>query len=486
MPDLFRKTLLQNALLILAAAILYCSSIMTYGPGITDDSINYLSAGSSFPSLIKIDGTAFIEWPPLYPALLSLYKITGMNVLNFAAMINGLSFCISIVLFHSITKKYFQSPYVYGLYLICLLFSLPLLQSFIFIWSEGIFILLILITIISLSAYLKKTNITNLILLVLLSMLMCLQRKSGIIFAGAFALILVLYKRENTKLSVLKISAFFVLSTMPFFLWTYRRYMISGAATSGGTWEPGNIWKNVGQSIDILSSWLMPDEIPLLLRAVMLLAGLLIFIFILRKSQPSIRTNENQLVPLSIITVTVYVITLCFIFLYLKADEPIDDRLLSPVYLPFIFCLFRMLDQSMLQLPKQPILRKTILVFLTLIPLYFVVRTSFHIGKWNKSGTGGYNTQTWADNLIIKKMVADNPPLILSNNIYALNYYMNFKNNSGSRIVDSRRKISDPHFIIAYFSKEQSHVLSGMTDISEDIKKGQILYQGKEGVIIQE
>jgi hypothetical protein len=83
MPKLFtKKALLQNALLILAAGTVYYSSIITFGSGITDDSINYLSAASSFPSLIKIDGTAFIEWPPLYPALLSLYKITGMNILT--------------------------------------------------------------------------------------------------------------------------------------------------------------------------------------------------------------------------------------------------------------------------------------------------------------------------------------------------------------------------------------------------------------------
>jgi hypothetical protein len=315
-------------------------------------------------------------------------------------------------------------------------------------------------------------------------MLMCLQRKSGIIFTGAFALIMFLYKRENIKLSGLKIMAFLVLSTMPFFLWTYRRYLISGSATSGAIWTPGNIWENIRQSIDILSSWLMPDEIHLLLRGIILIAGLLIFIFILRRSQVNIPNTENQLVLVSFITLIIYVITLCIIFLYLRPDEPIDDRLLSPVYPFFIFCLFWTLDQLLLQFHYQLILRKAILVFLIFIPLYFIVRTGFHIVKWNKNGTGGYNTQTWADHIIIKKMMGDKPLLILSNNIYALNYYMNFKNNSGSRIVDSKSKISDSHFIIAYFSKEQSHVLSNVTDIS-DLRKGQILYQGKEGVIIK-
>jgi len=86
---------------------------------------------------------------------------------------------------------------------------------------------------------------------------------------------------------------------------------------------------------------------------------------------------------------------------------------------------------------------------------------------------------------LIKKLISVKSENILSNNVYVLNYYLNFRKNSGSEIVNSKDKISRTHFIIAYFSKEQSHVFSNVTDLSQDIRTGQILYQGKEGIIIK-
>jgi hypothetical protein len=480
-----KKDYVRNFLLALTAGTVYCISIMSFGPGITDDSINYLSAASSFPELLKVDGSAYTEWPPLYPALLSLYKISGMNILHFAAMLNGLSFCLSIVIFHSITKDYFQNKFIYWLYIICLVFSLPLLQSFVFVWSEAIFILLILITITYLNAYIKKPDVITFSLLIILSMLMCLQRKSGIIFTGAFAVILLINKPKDARLWIFKISAFFLISVAPFFLWTYRRYLINGSATSGAIWEPDRIWENIRQTIDILSSWIMPDEIPLFIRGIILAACIAVFIFIFRRSRPNISEEANKHITFNIITLITYVLALCLIFLYLKADEPIDDRLLSPVYLFFIFCVFWTIDQVLVHL-QQIIRRKIIMFLIILLPLYFTTRTGFHIIRWNKNGTGGYNTKTWADNTIIKNLIAAKPSVVLSNNIYVLSYYLNFRNNSGSVFRGSKNKIPEQHFIIAYFSKEQSHVSAAREDIKIGTEKGEILYQGKEGIIIKQ
>jgi hypothetical protein len=77
------------------------------------------------------------------------------------------------------------------------------------------------------------------------------------------------------------------------------------------------------------------------------------------------------------------------------------------------------------------------------------------------------------------------PQCIVTNNIYALSYYLQFKNDFGSKIVDSGQRISESHFIIAYFSRQFSHV-SAANDIGEDIARGKVLYKGEEGIIIKE
>jgi hypothetical protein len=479
-----KNNLAQNIFLAMTSGVIYYISIMSYGLGITDDSINYLSAASSFPSLVKIDGTPYTEWPPLYPSILSIYKFTGMNILNFAALLHGLIFCLCIVIFNTMTKPYFKSQYIYWTFIICILFSTPLLQSFIFLWSEGIFILLILITIYYLSSYIEKPSIANLILLIMFSMLMCMQRKSGIIFTGAFTIILYKYKPE-TKSGLLKMLIYFIVSAAPFIWWTYRRYLISGSPTSGASLQPGRIWENLGQSADVLSSWLLPDEIPLILRFIILIAGIMLMIFIFRRYPIYNQSNDKKMISFSFITLVIYISSLCIIFLYLKADEPIDDRLLSPVYLVSIFLIFISIDRLLFFVQLNHLLRKTILASVILLPLYFILRTSFHIRRWNEYGTGGYNTKVWAENTVVKTLMPVKSQNIVSNNIYVLSYYLNFKNRSASRIVDSRAGISGSHFIIAYFSRQLSHV-SANFNIQEDLTKGKVLYQGKEGIMIQE
>ncbi|MFL5728523.1 MAG: hypothetical protein ACJ75J_03455 [Cytophagaceae bacterium] len=475
-----------DLLLGLTAGTVFVLSVMGSGPGITDDSINYLNAATGFPYMQKIDGSAFTEWPPLYPAILSLYKLSGLNILHFATLVNGISFCLSIVFFNRMTEFLFKNRFVYGTYLLCLLCSVPLIQSSVFLWSESFFILLILLALRILIKYLEKRDFSQFILLIALSILLCLQRKSGIIFCGAFAVILFYYRSQTISKILLEILAYLCLSCAPFFLWTYRRYLLSGSATSQRMWEPERIGENIRQTADILSSWLMPDEIPLPVRSILLAALLLVFILTLRKSEPQI-LQKRIFLSISIIVLNTYVLTLCLIFLYLRADEPIDDRLLSPVYLFFIFLTFTGIDKLIeINIPARSA-GKVILAGAAVLCLYCIVRTGFHICRWNVQGTGGYNTKRWTDNSLIQYLLNDKTgQTIISNNIYALAYPLKFKESRSNSLKNLPDNSSTRPNIVVYFSQGYIHPSVKNDNFTPDTTRGNILYQGKEGIIIQE
>jgi hypothetical protein len=479
---------MHNILLLTGAAVIFCISVMGYGLGITDDSVNYLSAAMSFPSsLLKVDGSVYSEWPPLYPALLSLHKFTGINCLSFATFLHGISFCGAIIIFNSMTAPLFRTRPAYLMYIICLLCSVPLLQSSVFLWSESIFILLVILSFRQLNLYIHKPGLVSLSLLILISALLCLQRKSGIIFTGAYAVILFVYRTKERRSWILEIPVYLILSTTPFILWTYRRFLISGSATSEAAWEPSRILENLVQSADILSSWLMPDEIPLILRSLLFVALIALMVLSWKKHELASPEKDKALIRNSLITLTVYAGTLCLIFLYLRGSEPIDDRLLSPVYPFFILLAFIFLDKILFLTGSQNIRGRIITGAVILLPLYCIFRTGYHINRWNQEGTGGYNTRALAENKLLNYLKNEKPGrMILSNNIYLLNYHLNFKAGQQNTITDLATKTPKYKWEIVYFPAGEQHALAKIGNFVPDLTKGKVIYQGKEGVIIQE
>jgi hypothetical protein len=121
-----------------------------------------------------------------------------------------------------------------------------------------------------------------------------------------------------------------------------------------------------------------------------------------------------------------------------------------------------------------------------LLPLYFIVRTTYHIRKWNEYGTGGYNTKAWAQNGLIKFLKDKKPHgVVLSNNIYALSYHVNFKPDQAASIIDLKEKTPKYDCQIVYFSPEYRHSSAKNDNFVFDEAKAKILYKGREGLIIQ-
>jgi hypothetical protein len=488
MPDLLRKQAIHNILLLTGSAVIFSISVMGYGLGITDDSVNYMSAAMSFPSaLLKVDGSVYSEWPPLYPVILSLYKLTGMSCLSFATLLHGISFCAIVIILNSMTAPLFRTRPAYLMYIICLLCSIPLLQSSVFLWSESIFILLVILSFRQLNLYIFKPGLASLSFLILISVLLCLQRKSGVIFTGAYVIILFAYRKKERRSWMLEIPSYLILSTTPFILWTYRRFLISGSATSEAAWEPSRIFENLIQSTDILSSWLMPDEIPLILRSLLFLTLIALMILTWKKYELSGPEKDKLLIRSSTITLTVYTAALCLIFLYLRSSEPIDDRLLSPVYPFFILLAFIFLDKVLFLTGSQNMRGRIIIGVVILLPLYCVFRTGYHIKRWNQEGTGGYNTKALAENKLINYLKNEKTGrMILSNNIYVLNYHLNFKAGQQNTITDLEAKTPKYKWEIVYFPPGEQHALAKIGNFVPDLTKGKVIYKDKEGIIIQE
>lgn len=193
--------------LIIGLALLFQWYSHKYGLLLTDDSLHYLAGSQSFSNgylILDSDNNNFLFWPPLFSIFLSIVGTEG-ELLNWAYLV--IEFAISIIIVKT-GNRIITNPLIRILYLIFVALGVHLLLISTFLWSELLFLLLVL----SFIHFVQnaKASSHSLWLAVLLGFLMCLQRNAGLfITVGATIWLLISYKDQkgNVKFAAIFFSA---------------------------------------------------------------------------------------------------------------------------------------------------------------------------------------------------------------------------------------------------------------------------------------
>src|SRR5260221_11472358 len=175
---------------------------------VTPDSTHYIHASLSFKenlSLIDSDGNHLLFWPPLYPVLLA---ITGLGKLTLVIVNLFVSILIAIVIF-SLTSRVIKNKFFRFFCCINILLGIHLLLISTFVWSELIFLLLMLIFVDQLIKY--SAHEKSIYPVIIIGFLMCLQRNAGLFIVAVAALYIFL--KEDRWLQKFKKSIFFFMIT---------------------------------------------------------------------------------------------------------------------------------------------------------------------------------------------------------------------------------------------------------------------------------
>jgi hypothetical protein len=368
---------------IVAALVYYAGS--SYGPGITFDSINYLYAGHSLTEkgeLLRPFQTPFIEWPPLYPLLIALVSYVPGSILTNLFYFQILIAALSVGLSCTLARKMIQNKILFIVACLSLAFSTPLILVNHFIWSESFFSFLVVLQLHLFICYMQKSSWQLCMLLVMNGLLLCLQRQVGAFFVAGGACILCVYPASFPFYKRLTISIFYVLlaAVLPLLLWWIRNYELKGLIMNDyrDTLFLVSFFSHLGIYHDIVTSWLLPDELPVWIR-VFFFYSLLLFltiIYIYYKNSLS----HQLVVPIGNILFWSY-----FIFLFLISfivTEQIDDRKLAPIYIPGILLMFSLIDAF--SRSKQPHRTHWIIYVCLLWTIYPVSRALFNVYAWHQ------------------------------------------------------------------------------------------------------
>lgn len=200
------------------------------------DSVTYLSAAQSFEtnrSFIGVDGLPLTNWPPLYPILLSVVN---------GALLNQLSLIVSAFLIWNLL----QNVHHRTLLTTVAVLSFPLLKLSSMIWSELVFISLLL----ALLAVLKRNNALQsnnwLFAIWLLIVFLCLQRYVGVFFAITLLCMALRYRQY-------KLSVVVLLGLLPLAGWFIRNHLVKSNTPFDTFVHWDNGYQNLKLCIEALS-----------------------------------------------------------------------------------------------------------------------------------------------------------------------------------------------------------------------------------------
>lgn len=338
---------------VLLVAVLSClitsfSLNPTTPPARTPDSSRYLDAAAELVGKGEF-GDDYLLWPPLYPTLLAPGLALGLDkdfrYLNFFLL--TVTTLASMLLVSLLEAR----PVLVVLAGVAVAFSSPMRLIFGTLWSETLILPLTLGWLFGWSRYLAYRKDSDLLLACAFFGLCLMTRHIGVVLAGTMLATLFWRNRSNSWPLFTKPLVAIGLSTIPYLLWLWRTYLISGTLTGPRPPPVLSFGILLHGLPSTLSHWLLPgiylfDTDPWAIAAstTLLLIPFLSAIYILHSTgemQPRTQVNRasrNELAFVSLTFIGGYVGFLYWAERSTRLEIP-RDRYLAPIFVPLLILI---------------------------------------------------------------------------------------------------------------------------------------------------
>jgi|BarGraIncu00222A_1022003.scaffolds.fasta_scaffold33618_2 hypothetical protein len=410
-------------LVILFACIsLIYISTANCGIGISPDSAHYISiAKNILPEhnfLSSITGWDDKEiknwnalWPPLYPIIIVVPVLLRNYFNDFPFIIlNGILLFITILLSVKLFKRLVNSDkIIYPAGIILIVFSKWFFWIYCFVWSETVFIPLVLVNLLLFDNFMKSKSDRDFYLLLGSILALSLTRYIGVFF---FFPLIYFGFRNRFLINRLRLSALIV-STVPLLIYLLMNYYYTN--TLLGIRAKAEIsWLDLAyRLIEGINLYIFGYRPAVVLQYVT--ASLFIFIicfFLIR-----VWNTKNELNRLILITCFLQVGAV-FIFASSSRLEKISFRYFSPVFIPVALLVI----SSMLSVFR----KKLALVIILILSVSSGMITIGSVYIYRHNGVGCFSAIEWKNSEIIDFIKRENPNrIIYSNYPDAINYFTN-------------------------------------------------------------
>lgn len=390
------------------------------GVGISPDSVGYISAGLNFADgdgLTTHSGAPLVTQPPGLPVLIAAGQFMGADIEWTVRIVNSVALVFTVLFSFTLLRRHVPSrPVVLGGTLLTAI-SGWLLAVADKAWTEPIFIVTVLAFIIVVEDFLAASAPRNAVALVVLAASLVwasfLIKYVGIFLIPTGIFILLLDRwRIQPWISFAHAATFAALSSsLP--TWLLVQNMNSAGSAMGPRYPSSDASAtNALRTLITVGQWILPGGIAPYVSAA--LGGIAILgagtvLWHTRTKLPT--ATRPSVMPLVVVTAG-YAFTLVAAASS-RAFDIIDNRLLSPIYVPCI--VLGAIVVSQWWTLRANAWRRTVV---TLMTIFLVIQGVFFARvAWRDSAGVGYAAPKWRDSQLIRETSLLPDGAVLSSNV---------------------------------------------------------------------
>jgi len=394
-----------------AVLILLCTS--RYGVGLASDSANYLSAARSLlagQGYRYFGGGVSTHFPPLFSTLLAIPGLVGVDPAAGARWLNALAFGGVVFFTGRLFRECTTSGITAVLGTLSVLLATPLLAVSSMVWSEAVFILLAVLSMLWLARLGQTRSWAALVMLSVLVGLACLQRYAGVtlILTGVIAIAVIVPAAsvgDRLKYAV----GFGLFSSVLPALWLLRNHIVAGQTTGFHymNWQfIDEMPRLVVVTMNLMASWFSTRILPGVASvvAVGLILLLAVAVVLVCRWGPGERRRPGTVLLWSAgLFVLIYTSFIAFCGAGLAWDP--DQRHMAPVYVFVMLVVFVAVEDVFRLFGKWlggrawiHMLGALLMALWLLHPLRGAYRT---VRFAMREGAGAYSTTLWKQSALM-------------------------------------------------------------------------------------
>lgn len=391
----------------------------TWGAAISPDSVTYVGAARNLVAghglSVREAGGQFspmTHFPPLFPMLIAIPGILGIDPLDTARWLNALVFSANILLVGLAVYRYTSGTVwlsVLGSFLMLTSFNMLVIHSTAI--TEPLFILFGISGLLLLDIHIEERRPLSLLFSAIAVALALLTRYAGgaLVISGAAALILL--SRTTFRKLLAEVARFVLVSCFPALLWFLRNELAAGTVTNRQLAFHPPSREQLDMALDTFSRWLMPLKTAGLTRDAIVLAGLLVLlalgggvVFLNRPWGRRPPTCGTGRVPyIFVIFVAVYVGFLLVSLAFFDAHSPLDVRILSPVFVSGLIIVLHLIDALLRSVRGTRLLEAAIVSVCLFFTLSYLGSGAIWAMRSHRDGRG-YASRSWQQSEIIARV----------------------------------------------------------------------------------
>jgi len=391
--------------------VMLCTS--RYGAGISPDSASYLSASQSLlrtEGYRYFDGGIYTQWPPLFPTLLAVLHVVGLEPVTGARFLNAFAFGLLVYVSGRLFMRCTSSVAFALLGALSIVLSGPLVGVSIMVWSEPVFIALAALFVLAMPGFLRTQSRRSLVSISLLAALACLQRYAGVTLILTGCILIVLGAAGASVGRRIKYAAAFsLLSGLPLAAWCLRNRLLAGQTAGGHHFSLVSgldLARPFASAMNLIAAWFFPGTFSTTagwigVGLVLFLSGAAIAVshYALKRHNDTRSLQVWPAVVFGLVYIGFMVVSGAGLFWNL------EPRHTAPAYMFLMLLVFAGVEDASALLGRllviKPLGTLAGLALCALWLLYPLDQVSSDAKRYMDEGAGGYATRLWQESSLI-------------------------------------------------------------------------------------